>query len=580
MFIPKLLSEKIESLFPNERRTSLRKSKTYNFLSEMFSNMQVNENRISNNVFLFQFPFSKMTLQKRFTNSFYKDVFTKKMKADPKEVNYETALVQSNGSYLARSYPYSYRINPKYLGGELVPIPNVEITRDPDYSKIRGRKFKKTAKWHTHFMKALFLNKEYADHIRTRHYHFEYRMVNIDKLNVRVYFLTKGNNERIELFNQLRSSKSTFLESTLKIRIDHYYVYNKKEAFEDTMGLESVISAIQWRQNTGKIKPDSAIILYQGSLYVDSSIEAFLDSVHFSFQLRTQYHQELINRKISNFSVSYTNGRVFNNLTSINKHYLNGLLYLIDSESCFLSTLDLKNAQPTILANLILRDPTFIKSIQSSEQKNLRLNLERFLKFESKCESAMTFLQMCVSGKLYETIQQDYLLKSGLNLNRDFFKVEMLRVMFSKPNYYSNFIDLETRFPGLEKYLRDLKLHMGYNENGKNNLALLLQGTESFIFVETVYYSMAVQGIPGTTKHDCLIVPRDKDLKYIVATQDLVNRVFTELNFKGLLSLENTVLKIFEYPHREEYNIDLWDDKQSEVLSAHYMRTPFFKGLK
>ena len=579
MFIPKLLSEKIESLFPHERRTSLRKSKTYNFVSEMFCNMQFNENRISNNVFLFQFPISKMTLKKRFTESFYKDVFTKKLKADPKEFNYETALVQSNGSYLARSYPYSYRINPKYLGGELVPIPNVEISRVPDYTKIRGREFKKTAKWHTHFMKALILNKEYADYISSRHYHFEYRKVNIEKLNVRVYFVTKGNNERIELFNQLRSSKSTFLESTLKIRIDHYYVYNKRAGFEDTKSLEFVISSIQRLQNTGKIKRDSAIILYQDSLYVDSSIEEFLNSVQFSFQLRTQYHQELINRKISNFSVSYSNGRVFNNLTSINKHYLNSLLFLIDSKSCFLSTLDLKNAQPTILANLILRDPTFIKSIQSSEQKNLRLNLDRFLKFESECESAKAFLEMCVSGELYETMQQDYLLKSGLNLNRDFFKVEMLRVMFSKPNYYSNFIDLETRFPGLEKYLRDLKLHMGYNENGKNNLALLLQGTESFIFVETVYFSMAVQGIPGTTKHDCLIVPRDKDLKYISETQDLVNKVFSDLNFKGLLSLEHTVLKTFEYPQREEYNIDLWDDKQIEELSKKYMSNPFFKGV-
>jgi hypothetical protein len=580
MFVPRQLRDKIEFLFPNERSTSKRKSKTYELLSDMFYQMQVNENRTINNVFLFQFPLSKETLKKRFKKTFYDDVFTKIIKANPGDDNYDTALLQSNGSYQEGEYPYSYRINPLYLKGNLVPINTEDKTqKDPDNNKIKGKKFRRTAKWNAQFMRSLSLNEEYIDQTTSRNYRYEYRTIYLSQVELKIHIVSKGNSERLELFNQVRSSKSTFLDSLFKIRMDHYFVFNKKESLEDNWGLQSIIKRIKSQIKRGIINNGAVIILYNGHLYVDSSIEVFLESVRFSFQLRAQYHLNLIRNKICNYHVSYTNGRVFTNLTSINKHYLNSMLFHMDHESCFLSTLDLKNAQPTILANLILRDENFITAIRTTEQKNLRKNLEHFLNFECVFASASEFLEMCFSGMLYEALKNDYLNRTGISLNRDFFKVEMLRVMFSKPDYYSVFIDLESRFPGFDRYLRELKLHMGYNEYGKNNLALLLQGVESFIFVESLHYEMAIRGIPGTTKHDCLIVPRDKDFKFISMTKELVECIFDQFNFKGVVSLEHTVKKIFQYPNREEFIIDRWDDKQSEILIQNYSNNPFFRGL-
>jgi hypothetical protein len=62
-------------------------------------------------------------------------------------------------------------------------------------------------------------------------------------------------------------------------------------------------------------------------------------------------------------------------------------------------------------------------------------------------------------------------------------------------------------------------------------------------------------------------------------TKELVECIFDQFNFKGVVSLEHTVKKIFQYPNREEFIIDRWDDKQSEILIQNYSNNPFFRGL-
>ncbi len=577
MLLPRLLIDKIESVFPNERSNSKQKSRAYELLSEIYDELQTNENNTINNNALFQFPYSKNTLVKRFYDKFYEGSF-KLIKADPNDRTYEEAILQSDGKFERGVRPYHYRINPIYLGEELMEVKSP--SKPPlKQSSVVQKKERVMMQWHSNFMSKLQVNKDYINQVTCYNYQFHYKTVYLEELDISLYFVTNGNYEKNRLFILLNKSKLAFIKYVLSDTIDEYFFFNEKIRFSKVLRMNFRLKEIKEKIQKSK-HPEAAIIFYNDKLYVERDINEYLNSLISSFTQRTTYQFENFKTRVYPFRISPKNNRGFHQLISMNKHYSNSLIFNESGESCLLSSWDLSNAQPTILANLMCGNSIFINAIRNSKRENLIYNLEKFLSYKGRFESADEFLDLCVAGSLYEVVQDDYLKREEMLLDRDFFKVEMLRVMFSKPGYNSHFINLDKRYKGFNKYLRGLKMHMGYTKNNKNNLAYLLQQIESFIFLDSLYLRMAQLGIQGTTKHDCLIIPRDKDFSYIIETKEIIDKVFESICFRGTCKLEHTVIKTFEYPHREEYILDRWDDKQSEVLCAHYMKNPFFKGLK
>lgn len=576
MLLPQLLIDQIESLFPKERSNSKRKSRAYELFSEIYKKLQTNEdNTITNNT-LFQFPYSRTTLIKRFYDKFYEGPF-QLIKADPGDDHFDNAILQSDGIFEIGKRSYHYRINPIYLSGELneVKIPSMLSQKESSFIQ---KKEELMMQWHSQFMRNLQINEDYINHVTDQHYRFYCSAVYLEELDMNLFFVTKGSSERNSLFLLRSKSKRTFIEHFLSETVDEYFFFYKKFKRSKVHRIRYLLKEIK-----DKIKrcnhPEAVVIYYNNKLYVERDINEYLNTLRSSFQQKTAYHFDHFKRSVYPFRISPKNNRGFHQLTSLNKHYTNCLVYKESGEDYMLSSLDLSNAQPTILANLINGNSIFINAIRNSNRNNLIYNIEKFLSYERHFDGSDQFLELCVSGKLYEVLQEDYYKREGIVLDRDFFKVQMLRVLFSKPGYSSPYINLDTRYKGFNKYLRGLKMYMGYTKDKKNNLAYLLQQIESFIFLDSIYLRMAQLGIPGTTKHDCLIVPRDKDFKYIMKTQEIIENVFDSICFRGNCKLEHTVIKTFEYPNREEYILDRWDDKESEALTEEYLKNPSFRGL-
>jgi hypothetical protein len=578
MLLPSLLIDKIESIFPNERSNSKRKSRAYELISEIYEELQINENNTINNSALFQFPYSKNTLINRFYDKFYEGPF-KLIKADPDDVHYDTAILQSDGIFERGVRSYHYRINPIYLHGELLEVKGISMLYPQNKTKVIKEKEEIIMQWHSEFMNRLLINEEYINHVTEYHYQFHYRTVYLKELEMNLYFVTKGTYEMNRLFLLLIKSKEAFIKHILSDPINEYFFFNRKIKRNKVLRMRYLLKEIKEKIQKGN-HHNAIVVIYNDNLYVEKGINECLYSLRTSFQQNSTFHLKHLNRGVYPFRISPKNNRGFHQLTSLNKHYTNALEYTESKDRYLLSSLDLSNAQPTILANLINGNSIFINALRNSKRENLIYNLEKFLSYNGNFEKADEFLALCVSGNLYEALQEDYYKRERILLDRDFIKVEMLKVMFSKPGYHSPFINLNTRFKEFNKYLRELKMHMGYTQNKKNNLAYLLQQIEAFIFLDSIYHRMALHGIPGTTKHDCLIIPRDKDFKYIEQTQEIIKKVFDSICFKGICKLEHTVIKTFEYPNREEFIIDRWDDKQSEIIIQNYSNNPFFRGLK
>jgi len=257
-------------------------------------------------------------------------------------------------------------------------------------------------------------------------------------------------------------------------------------------------------------------------------------------------------------SISESNGRKHSDFTGLNNIAIKYLRFG-GPYGDFLGSLDLRSSQPTILANLLLKDPVFIDSISQSRNKKMKDYLDVFHSVEiDNTADIYGFLESCTSYEreegFYERLAGTIEIKNkegnvidySAEDKRQYAKLEMMRVLFSGPGYNSHVIKIDDEFPGLSKVIRSVKKAFAekYNDD-KNHFTLFLQLVEGYIFIERIYERLAELDIPSLSKHDSILFSRtagvfDKDehgdLYYNPKEMiDIIHNIFNEINFKGTL---------------------------------------------
>lgn len=166
---------------------------------------------------------------------------------------------------------------------------------------------------------------------------------------------------------------------------------------------------------------------------------------------------------------------------------------------------DLRNAQPTLLTNLLIN-----KEFDTTDFK--------------------VFKALTISGKLYEYFAEEF------NLTRKEAKAIMFPVLFSSHKFtqctYKK--KFEEHFPSVANWINNFK-----KDFGKSSLAIKLQGLESNLFIDQIYKPLIDKGILIFTKHDSIACfYDDKDI-----VESFINEVFQDNKFYGKLESNQSSLQ-------------------------------------
>jgi len=219
---------------------------------------------------------------------------------------------------------------------------------------------------------------------------------------------------------------------------------------------------------------------------------------------------------------SSSNGRINSNLTTLNGNFKQFILgYDI--------SMDIVASQPTLLNVLfdMVKDIKGEASISSStllsyEYKMLSNSLKKpevvrvieklkSVKLPSEKEQK-EWRELCEKGDLYEYFQREFFNLIGNKLTRNEVKTIMMTVLYST-NYQSNEYKrmFSSIFPTIYKFITDIKSVKGINRSHRI-LPLLLQGIESFIWVESILPKLDKMNIKYHFIHDSVIIKNiDKD---------------------------------------------------------------------
>lgn len=221
---------------------------------------------------------------------------------------------------------------------------------------------------------------------------------------------------------------------------------------------------------------------------------------------------------------SNTNGRINSNLTTLNgnfKQFLLGYDY----------SLDIVSSQPTLL-NILFKlikslqggGPTssFLSTLLSYEYKMILKTLPksdaiRFIdslksvKLPSEKEMNM-YKDLCESGGLYEYFQSEIFVKMNKKLTRSEVKTIVMVVMYSSNHSSSEYKQIFSAvFPSIYNFLCKMKSLIKIKRSHRM-LPLLLQGIESYVWVENILPELDRMNINYLFIHDSIII-REKDLE-------------------------------------------------------------------
>lgn len=213
---------------------------------------------------------------------------------------------------------------------------------------------------------------------------------------------------------------------------------------------------------------------------------------------------------------SSSNGRINSNLTTLNgdyKQFIVGYDY----------SLDIVSSQPTLL-NVLIDIVKDIKgqsslsysSLLSYECKILSNTLKRVdtisvieklksVKLPSEIEQKK-WRELCENGGLYEYFQSEFYGRCGKKLSRNDVKRVIMTVLYSsnwsKDEYKVVFSSI---FPTIYKFISDIKSIKSIKRSHRV-LPLLLQGIESFIWVENILPKLDKMKIKYLFIHDSVLV--------------------------------------------------------------------------
>lgn len=189
-----------------------------------------------------------------------------------------------------------------------------------------------------------------------------------------------------------------------------------------------------------------------------------------------------------------TNNRLDSNITNLAK--------VLTNEVCRQNNLvqiDLCNSQFAIFSYLF---------------KDLEIN-----------EDFRVFREKAIAGTLYEYIAEEMQLE-----NRHLAKTMMFELMFSKEDFKSERKEkLRNLFPSVVEAVDNYKRMNGYKE-----FSILLQKTESQIFIDGLWSRVKGKKILCLSKHDSLIVRKEDEQDVL----KLVKTYFESINFIGNLLVE------------------------------------------
>lgn len=384
----------------------------------------------------------------------------------------DNAIIESTSYSKSRNQCKNVRLNPDYTNGEMVEISytqfyTVEMNLDPSSKKV---------------------------------------LDTLQKLNLPFNDLAG--------IIELVKSKRALIEDNIKSKISETGTYNKK-----------------------KIKFDQSVFIQEKA--------ELISNIHITRLYR------LLDIKSSYCSRNATNGRMDHPLTNFPKMYLHH--FKIDREP--LIEIDFKNCQPTLLSHLFL-------CIRMENQESWLYNVNFFVsmvddsietsnKWESRetkscithslfsdlkkvvCQSDITaFIDNTYSGNLYESFLDEN--NIGNNLDRDTIKKLIWKAIFGQYKYVKDVTQIEVinqTYPNLLQAIQLLKqifAQIEYKRSitglkdtrrprlakrkktaekaGNDDLAILLQNLESWLFIDQILPILQTEDLDVIPRHDSFLV--------------------------------------------------------------------------
>jgi len=550
IFIPSFVKSRVDSILKSQSKKF--RNATYDkayYLAHIILTEQDQEGYTSYDFFKYLSVtgyLKKGSPQGSFGTKFYKEVFlplasdlpgtaVAKANSNSKKGDFEKAVFQSNGHYSKDDkVTLLYRINPKLINQKLVKIELNSIRTGGNLSKIYSsqvKHFHKTANELHLDLEALKSNQS------------------VEISPMALFKEKRGlDDEKIEIYTVVRNFNEMYLYQDFPIPIITYSKFrinNVLRKLKNEVSLGYILKVcsnhnLEHDANCSLIIDNDTVHIQNPDAFVKFKKELLFDDIE-----KKIYR---IKNKMFFASVAASNGRLHSDFTSFN----NIALKYFKHDGNFLSSLDLKTSQPCILANLLNKNEAFIKALSKAKHPNLKKHLGVFLKFEpGEAINFPELLRLIVEEDLYskmaETLKQEDE-EADSSFYRNKAKLEMMRILFAKPGYNSQLINIDLVVPGFKKLLKSLKEHfIAAFKDDKNHFNLFLQLVESYIFVERIYQKCIDINMPSFTKHDSIIFPRLSDTfleeeMVCVNTKkvgELIYSVFDEIAFEGELSLSN-----------------------------------------
>lgn len=305
------------------------------------------------------------------------------------------------------------------------------------------------------------------------------------------------------------------------------------------------------RENAiAKAKEQNKSLIKDGKRYVINTLEDHMTKKKISVMVSyTNAIEKLVNKEFR-ASRNVTNNRLDTNITNLCSDLTDAIC-----EDNNLVQIDLKNAQFALLSHILTG----------------KLDTPDFSLFKS----------LSISGELYDYIKDNLSLES-----RKQGKIAMFEILFSSRNNNTpNKAKLKELFPSVIKWIDDYK-----KQNGDEAFSIMLQKTESKIFIDGLLTKIKKQKMFCLTKHDSVIVREENKDKVIT----LIELEFGKINLEYKLDIKETKIEENEAPELDEKLLafvakysktkldDVIEDIQEEIESkpmspAEYMRSLGFK---
>lgn len=251
-------------------------------------------------------------------------------------------------------------------------------------------------------------------------------------------------------------------------------------------------------------------------------------------RIMDEYNKMILQRKLMEIndgqlfiSRSKSNGRIHTNLTFLNgdyKQFINGYYYSLDivaSQPSLVNILinlvklingNMENCGLSISSYSIYLSYVckILSNILGKEETAKLLEKLKIVKIPSKNEIEK-WKNITQKGDVYKHLSDETFVRFGKKISRAEMKVNFMTLAFSPknlPNEYKNLF--KEIYPTINKFFNDLKSLVDIKRQHKI-LSILLQATESFIWVECILPELDKMNIQYHFIHDSIII-KEKDL--------------------------------------------------------------------